>query len=41
MKYINFIKAHDPAAYSTLQVLFLYPSVKAMFWFPEYQTCIT
>lgn len=33
MKYIDFIKDHDPAAYSTLQVLFLYPSVKAMFWF--------
>lgn len=33
MKYIKYIKSIDPAAKTTLQVLFTYPIVKVMFWY--------
>jgi len=31
--YLRSIKARDPAARSYLQIILLYPGVKAMFWF--------
>ena len=33
MKYLKYIKSIDPAAKSYLQILFLYPCVKALFWY--------